>query len=373
MTTHAVTSESVVAGRELAIRSPGQTTVEIFRAGEHTSMAGEVLAFAGGDLDRCVAAYDPILHEAPVVIGHPATDAPAYGWVKSLLARGGRLVALLGEIDPAFAELVRAGRFKKISASFYRPDSPSNPQPGSWYLRHVGFLGAEAPAVKGLRPVSFAAAADGVASFEEPHMQEQNPVAAADVPSPTESESESEFDSDGATPLSAIVLKLFRGLREHLIEIQGIEAADRVLPSATLQLLGEADAPSPTAAAFAEPERPARTLEDALFLDRLVGEGRLPPARRGEVASFLALLDAERPVAFSETASAATPRDWFKSFLKTSPRAIEFGEIARAERTLSLDDPRALAEAARQHQDRARKEGRLLSIADSVTAIIKGS
>jgi len=372
MTTHAVTSESVVEGRKLATRSPGRTTVEIFRAGEHTSMAGEVLAFADGDLDRCVAAYDPTLHEAPVVIGHPATDAPAYGWVKSLLTRGGRLVALLGEIDPGFAELVRAGRFKKISASFYRPDAASNPRPGSWYLRHVGFLGAEAPAIKGLRPVSFAAPADGVACFEDIHMQEQNPVAAAEAdPSPIESEAES--DSDGATPLSAVVLTLFRGLREHLIEMQGIEAADRVLPAATLQLLGEADAPNPTAAAFAEPERPARTLEDALFLDRLVGEGRLPPARRGEVASFLALLDAERPVAFSETASAATPRDWFKSYLKTSPRAIEFGEIARAERTLSLDDPRALAEAARQHQDRARKEGRLLSIADSVTAIIKGS
>ena len=49
--------------------------------------------------------------------------------------------------------MVRAGRFKKVSASFYTPDSPHNPVPGVYYLRHVGFLGAQPPAVKGLAPV----------------------------------------------------------------------------------------------------------------------------------------------------------------------------------------------------------------------------
>ena len=34
--------------------------------------------------------------------------------------------------------------------------------PGKWYLRHVGFLGAAAPAVKGLKPVEFADDGGGV-------------------------------------------------------------------------------------------------------------------------------------------------------------------------------------------------------------------
>lgn len=53
--------------------------------------------------------------------------------------------------------MVRAGRYKKLSASLYAPDSPANPSPGAWYLRHVGFLGAQPPAIKGLAPVNFAA------------------------------------------------------------------------------------------------------------------------------------------------------------------------------------------------------------------------
>lgn len=31
-----------------------------------------------------------------------------------------------------------------------------NPKPDTYHLRHVGLLGAEPPAVKGLRPVEFA-------------------------------------------------------------------------------------------------------------------------------------------------------------------------------------------------------------------------
>ena len=63
--------------------------------------------------------------------------------------------------------MVAAGAFKKISASFYSPSSPQNPVPGVYYLRHVGFLGAQPPAVKGLRNPAFADGEDGVISFEE--------------------------------------------------------------------------------------------------------------------------------------------------------------------------------------------------------------
>ncbi len=51
--------------------------------------------------------------------------------------------------------MVKAGRFKSRSASFYHPDNPNNPKPGVYYLRHVGFLGAQPPAVKGLKAVEF--------------------------------------------------------------------------------------------------------------------------------------------------------------------------------------------------------------------------
>lgn len=120
-------------------------------------MAGQTLDFTEADLAATVAAYDPALSEAPIVVGHPRHDAPAYGWVRGLrLNTASGIEADLHQVDSAFAEMVAAGRFKYVSVSFYAPDAPNNPVPGVYYLRHVGFLGAQPPAVKGLRTPEFA-------------------------------------------------------------------------------------------------------------------------------------------------------------------------------------------------------------------------
>jgi len=129
--------------------------MEIFRAGNHTAMNGETLSFRESDLLKTAKNYDPQKHEAPLVVGHPSTNSPAYGWVQELDVRGGILHATPTQIDPDFKDLVTAGKFKKISASFYAPSSPANPCPGTYYLRHVGFLGAQPPAVKGLKSAEF--------------------------------------------------------------------------------------------------------------------------------------------------------------------------------------------------------------------------
>jgi DNA-binding transcriptional MerR regulator len=129
-------------------------TIEIFRAGSHVDNSGRALSFSRGDVEAIAAAYDAAAFAAPLVVGHPKTNDPAFGWVKSLAVRkDGVLVAEPEKVEPQFAEAVRAGRYRKVSASFYLPDHPGNPAPGQYYLRHVGFLGAAAPAVKGLSPV----------------------------------------------------------------------------------------------------------------------------------------------------------------------------------------------------------------------------
>lgn len=141
-------------------------------------MSGAQLQFSEADLQQTVAAYDPARHEAPLVIGHPAHDLPAYGWVQSLSFNEGALDATPAQVNPDFAEMVAVGAFKKISASFYSPTSPANPVPGVYYLRHVGFLGAQPPAVKGLRTPQFADPEDGVLTFEftEPLYPPQEPT-----------------------------------------------------------------------------------------------------------------------------------------------------------------------------------------------------
>jgi len=140
--------------------------IHFFRAGRHVSSSGQEITFSEDDIRAIASQYNPSIHEAPLVVGHPTTDAPAYGWIKAVSAREDGLYAVPDKVQPEFAEVVRSGAYKKVSGSFYPPNAKNNPRPGSYYLRHVGFLGAAAPAIKGLRPVSFAEDAEAV-DFQE--------------------------------------------------------------------------------------------------------------------------------------------------------------------------------------------------------------
>lgn len=152
--------------------------LHIFKPGTHTAQCGTTYNFTETDLAATVAAYNPTLHEAPLVIGHPQHDAPAAGWVKSLSATAHGLIAEPQQIDASFAEQIAKGSYKKISASFYHPTAANNPVPGVYYLRHVGFLGAQPPAVKGLRPIELAEGEPGVIEFSEGGLQ---PTSCADA------------------------------------------------------------------------------------------------------------------------------------------------------------------------------------------------
>lgn len=143
----------------------GLDPIEIFRVGRHRPMDGQPVDITPDMIEAAAAQYDPAKHEAPVVIGHPKTDAPAYAWVSGLQVQGDGLFATLRDVDDQFAETVRAGRFKKISAAFWSPDAPDNPVSGVLSLRHVGFLGAAVPAVKGMKPVTFADGKTGILTF----------------------------------------------------------------------------------------------------------------------------------------------------------------------------------------------------------------
>ena len=144
----------------------GNGWVEIFRAGDY----GDKGNFDESDLDRVIANYDPDLHEAPACIGHPKDNAPAYGWASRLMRSGKTLLAKFKEVDPAFESAVKAGRFKKRSAAFYLGSDGKIAG-----LRHVGFLGAQPPEVKGLKNLSFD---DAGQQFTAVDFGEEEPVAA---------------------------------------------------------------------------------------------------------------------------------------------------------------------------------------------------
>ncbi len=71
-------------------------TMEIFKSGTHTDSGGATITFSEADIAALAESYDPALSEAPLVVGHPKTDDPAWGWVKALSAKDGRLFAEAG-------------------------------------------------------------------------------------------------------------------------------------------------------------------------------------------------------------------------------------------------------------------------------------
>jgi hypothetical protein len=125
--------------------------IEIFRSGVHFDSAGRSNHYTADDVEAIAIKYNEALEKdessiAPLVKGHPESNAPAYGWIERLARRGQRLYAKLKELSPEIIKNVRNGMFKKISIALY-PD---------FMLRHVGLLGAVPPAVKGMRNVEFA-------------------------------------------------------------------------------------------------------------------------------------------------------------------------------------------------------------------------
>jgi hypothetical protein len=314
--------------------------IEIFKPGKHTDMSGETIGFTEQQLRDSAAAYDPALHEAPIVVGHPRHDHPAYGWVKSL-SFADTLEATPDQVEPQFAEMVAAGRFKKVSASFYRPDSPANPKPGVYYLRHVGFLGAQPPAIKGLKQIEFGEPERDVVELEFGEIR------------------------------GGILQRLFRALREKLIAEGGVEAADKVLPDWEIEALEDrsessaySETPRPTPphpttpevtdvdkqelerreqeaearearikqqeADFAEREQKYRAEASAALVDDLVKQGRVLPKHRDGLVAFMANQDAEGALEFGEgkDATKTTGRDFLETFLKELPVAVDYSERA---------------------------------------------
>ncbi len=121
--------------------------IEICRVGEFVDAGGSRVVVDDKFLDEAIVNFNHAHHEPPVVIGHPNLDAPAFGWTHELRRSGTRLEARFSDTNDDFEAMVKAGAFRKRSAAFYLTPTAT--------LKHVGFLGAMPPAIKGLQNIKF--------------------------------------------------------------------------------------------------------------------------------------------------------------------------------------------------------------------------
>lgn len=370
--------------------STAKATLAVFAPGTHTAMDGRTITFTTENCIDLANSYDPSVSEAPFVIGHPSLTAPAYGWAERLEFRDGIVYVAPRQVNPAFAEAFNAGSYKKRSLSIYQPDSPGNPKPGHYYARHVGFLGAVPPGVKGLPDAQFAEASgdNGPLEFALP------------------------WEADN-------LASLFQSIRDWVIQEKDIEQADSIIPQWRIQSILDSATddrkssipplayaeennvdPNQTTTvtaeelarretALAEREEKLRVAEEnalkqkALerrtaivgFAEGLVKAGNVLPRHKSSIVEVLVSLSQE-PLSFSEgdTTVSKTPEELLREILSTKARAIDFSEkTGTADDPVDFADASALATAAQNYQAEQAKQGRTISMTDAVNHVKKGA
>jgi hypothetical protein len=310
----------------------GGQWVEVIGPGRHTDTKGVVHEIDAAYLEQIVANFDASLHEPPAVIGHPSDDAPAYGWVSALrLSPAGVLEAQFSDTDATFEEMVRAGKFKKRSAALYL-DPKKAPAGRVPALRHVGFLGAQPPAVKGLKNIHFS---EGEAVTFDINF----------------SEGESSMDDKDVDRVASSVWEKFKaqfgfGTSEKTANFSEADVKKMVNEAITT-----------ATSSFSEDKKRLETRIEELtktvehqagkttraeliaFCER-VGSDKLPPAlRKLGVVEFMETLadmgdEKVTVVTFSEkedgtkveAKTESSPLAWFKNFLTTLQPLVAFGE-----------------------------------------------
>lgn len=307
--------------------------IDICRAGTWRDIAGREVAIDEARLDRIVAehaAADP----APVVVGHPEADAPAYAWIESLRRVGDRLQATLRDIAPAFREAVEAGRYAGRSIAL-QGDT----------LRHLGFLGGRAPAVPGLAPTCFASAPETVIAFADSAAGALQQSSEAQPGSLRALEPRGGDDGNGLVPLSALRARgeaEDEGSDPSSASPQGGDGNDgraALAERETAFAAREAALLAREAAAAADDRR--RAAEAAIAPH--VEAGRVLPAERPALVALLAALGDERntedesaagghiTIAFASPSGGEErmrPAAILERFIEGLPRRVDYRTLA---------------------------------------------
>lgn len=322
--------------------------IRMLKPGTFKDMKGITVNLSAEDLQATAAAYDPGLYACPMVIGHPAVNDPSYGKLASIDFSSNFLNGEPGQVDPNFELIVNKGYYDRVSLSLFSPTSPANPKPGVWYPRHLGFLGAMAPAVPGLGTVSLAAEEEGVINLSV----------------------------DLGSWNDRTIARMFRNMKNFMIEKFGKEEADKVLDEWDLETVTEealrpetpviASEPSfaaaltggsMDAAELARRETALQQGEDKLKADQarlatlnntklhgdnvafaagLVQEGKLVPANQ---AALVAVLDFAVGITEGDTVEfgegdgkkTQAPLQVLQDLFKSMPKQIEFAELGGGE------------------------------------------
>lgn len=316
---------------------PGLTDwFDVFRTGRHRDRLGVEHCITAADVDQAIKAYKA--GTAPVVVGHPALNAPAFGWIDAFRRLGDRVQARCSQVVSEFADMVERGMYRNRSISFNSDGT----------FRHVGFLGAWPPAVKGLELIQFAES-EGVTIMDVSNEALQ------------ETSLEPQEFAAGSNSQESVL-----PLAEPADAPTNYQELCRELEVRVLQLEGN----------IASEQAKSRKAEYGRFVDELVQNRLLAPQQKGLLVEFMEFLasagnrefgEAEQPVLTVFTDLLKGMQEQFKR-----PK-VEFGEFSQA--AMAVNDVVAAPELARQARlmiDRAARSGQYLSASAAVNEVLRG-
>lgn len=300
--------------------------IEVFRTGLHTDSAGNSQQWSETDLDKIAGLYNSQYpeHEAPLVLGHPKTDDPAFGWVQKLQRIGQKLYAFVDGVSDKIRDLVNGGAYKKVSIALY----------GDGLLRHVGLLGAAAPAVKGLAPLQFS----NEKEYREFEMDEKKEDVKTDDKKDDARVQQQFAETSEKLKLMDDQLKLFA-------ETNKVLAADNL--ALKQKIAG---------------------MEFDSFVDGLILEGKVLPAEKDALKDeFSDLISLSQGKTFSDEAT--TPVAKFKDRLSKRPVLIappSGKQFASADKAATLEKP---GDKLKQGTDKLLKENPGMTFADALSKV----
>ncbi|WDM08476.1 peptidase [Pseudomonas aeruginosa] len=387
-------------------------TLPILPAGRHVALDGRPVEFTEAILQEIAATYDPALSEAPLVIGHPKLNAPAYGWAKGLggarghalcrAAPGGPRVRRSREpqdVQEAQRFGVPAGltrqpgsgqallapyRLPRCRAAGHQgiPDAPFN------FAEDDGALAiefAEAPyAVTGLTDIlrrlrDFFVEREGaeradqlipqwqLSSIEEDARRGSaqgataqasalfsEPVIEEGVDSAAASAAAAQEPQGTVTPSDGASASAAEADRTSHPSQQDTTMSDEAALDERQRQLDEREQQLATREAeMAQQKAQEHRNEIAEFAEGLVKSGQLLPRQKAAVIELLVNLPADAPLEFAEGDGQVTKpaAEVLRSLLAELPKQIEFSEKSGAVGDLSFGSAHAIAARAQTYQE----------------------
>jgi len=289
--------------------------VEIFATGRHRGSSEVVISEP--DLEAMVESFQALGNQdgfKPVLkLGHSETQtffgnnkgAPNLGFVETIWKEGEKILANFSNVPDAVVDMIRNGRYNSVSIEMF-PRAEYGGKVFSNVLTAVALLGAELPAVKGLKSLA-------ASLFDEMEGEKISLITCEEKDMPA-TYSKEQLDELVA---AAVAKAKDEAVAEFEAKVTSLE-----------EKVAKAEEAKKTAqSALREFEAASAKREAEILVDDAIKEGKILPAQKDAALAFATSVTGK--VKFGDEEKSAT--EVFAEFIGALPKKVDFDEKGASE------------------------------------------